>query len=109
MPGEGLRARRTRARASVLAAIVASATMRMIVAAGSLSRVTIGTSTGVESAACVVVAAETLMHRDSGALHAALWCLVDGRTKGIHWLVSSSHHRDNELSACCAAARSSSV
>ena len=45
--------------------------------AGSFSWVTIGTSAGVESATCVTVMAETLMHRDSGTLPTALWCLVD--------------------------------
>ena len=60
------------ARAVVLATIVASATMRMIAAAGSFSRVVVGTSASVESAACVVVAAKTLMYQDCGALPAAL-------------------------------------
>ena len=74
---EGLRAWQAGARASVLAAIVASATTRVIAMASSLSQIVMGTSTGVEGVACITVAAETLMHRDRGAPPAALWRLVD--------------------------------
>ena len=56
---EGLRAREVGARASVLAAIVASATSRMIAAVGSFPRVIIGAFESVEGAACVAVVAET--------------------------------------------------
>ena len=77
MPAKGLRAWQAGARAPVLTAIVASTATRMIAAVGSFSWITVGTSMGVESALCVVVAAETLMHQDRGALHAALWCLVE--------------------------------
>ena len=54
----------------------------MLSVAGSFSRVTIGASTGIESAVCIVVTTETLMHRDHGALPIALWCLVDQRVPG---------------------------
>ena len=74
---EGLRSRQVGARASVLAAVVASATTRVIVAASSLSQIVAGMSAGVEGVACITVAAETLMHWDRGAPPAALWRLVD--------------------------------
>ena len=77
MPAEGLRPWQVGARASVLAIVVVSAATRMIATAGSFSRVTVGTSTGVEGAACVVVMAETLMYLDRSVLPAAVWCLVD--------------------------------
>ena len=79
MSAKGLRSRQARARASVLAAVVASAMMRVIAVASSLSRVIVGTPAGVEGVACVTVAAETLMHRDRGVLPVALWRLVDRR------------------------------
>ena len=79
MSSEGVRPRLARAWASVLAAIVASTMTRVIAAASSLSRIIVGTSAGVEGVACVMVAAETLMHRDRGAPPAALWRLVDRR------------------------------
>ena len=77
MSTKGLRSWQAGARAPVLAAIVASAMMRMIAAAGSFSWIVVGASTGIEGAACIVVAAETLMYRDRNALPTALWCLVD--------------------------------
>jgi hypothetical protein len=46
---------------------------------GSLSRVVVGASTGVEGVARVMVAAETLTHRDRGVLPTSLWFLVDRR------------------------------
>ena len=51
----------------------------MIAASGSLSRVVIGTSAGIEGVACVTVVAKALTHRDYGALPASLWLLVDRR------------------------------
>ena len=77
VPAEGLRAWQARAWALVLAAVVASTTMRMIAVAGSFSWVAVGMSMGIEGATCVAVAAEALMHRDRGALLVALWCLMD--------------------------------
>ena len=77
MAVEGLRARQARARDLVLATVVALAATRMIAAVSSFSQVTVGTSTGVEGAACVVVMAETLMYLDRSVLPAAVWCLVD--------------------------------
>ena len=61
----------------VLAAVVASATTRMIATAGSFYWVIIGTSMGIEGVVCIVVAAETLMYQDRGMLPAGLRCLVD--------------------------------
>ena len=77
MPGEGLRARQARARTLVLTGVVASAVMRMIAVTGSLSWIIMGTPMSIESATCVAVTAETLMHQDRGTLPAALWCMVD--------------------------------
>jgi len=51
----------------------------MIAVVGSFSRVTVGTSAGIEGATCVAVVTEMLMYRDHGALLAALRCLVDQR------------------------------
>ena len=77
MPAEGLRAWQARARAPVLATVVAFAVSRMIAAMGSFPWVTVGGPTGVDGAACVAVVAETLMYLGHSALPAALWCLVD--------------------------------
>ena len=74
---KGLRAWQARPWTLVLAAVVASATPRMIAAMSSFPWVTVGASAGVEGAAYVAVAAEALMQRDRSALPAALWCLVD--------------------------------
>ena len=74
---KGLRPRQAGARALVLAAVVASATTRVIAMVSSFSWVTVGTSVGVEGAACVTVTAETLMYLGHSVLPAALWCLVD--------------------------------
>ena len=46
----------------VLAAVVASAIMRVLTAASSLPWIIVGTPTGVEGVACITVVAETLMH-----------------------------------------------
>jgi len=59
---EGLRPRQDRAWALVLAAVVASATVRVIAMASSLSQIIMGMSTDVEGVTCVMVTAETLMH-----------------------------------------------
>ena len=74
---KGLRSRQVRARASVLATVIASATMRVVVAACPLSHIAAGTSVGVEGVVSVIGKAETLIHRDRGARHAALLRLVD--------------------------------
>ena len=92
VPAEGLRAWQAEAWASVLAAIVASAASRMIAMVGSFPRVTVGTSVGIEGAACVAVVAETLMYQDCSALLAALWCLVDR-------CVPSGAHRGGTLAS----------
>ena len=77
VPAEGLRPWEAGAQALVLAAVVASTASRMIAAAGSFPWVAVGAPAGVDGAACVVVAAETLMYLGHNALPAALWCLVD--------------------------------
>ena len=77
MSAKGLRPWQAGARASVLAAVVASATTRVIAASSSLSWVIIGMSAGIEGVACVMVVAETLMYQDHSALPAALRCLMD--------------------------------
>jgi len=59
---EGLRAWQVGAQAPVLTAIIASAASRMIAVVGSFSRVTVGTSAGIESATCIAVMVETLMY-----------------------------------------------
>ena len=82
MSAEGLRAWQARARASVLTAVVASATSRMVTAAGCLPYVTVGAPAGIDGATHVAVMAETLMYRDGGVLPAAWRCLVNGRVLG---------------------------
>jgi len=77
VPAEGLRPWEAKAWAPVLTAVVAFIVSRMIATVGSFSWVTVGASAGIEGAACVVVAAETLMYRDYSVLPTALWCLVD--------------------------------
>ena len=79
MSAEGPRPRQARAWASVLAAVVAPTMMRVVAAAGSLFQVIVGTSAGIEGVACIMVVAETLTHRDRGALPTSLWLLVDRR------------------------------
>ena len=59
---EGLSPRQAMARASVLAAVIASAMARVIAMSSSPSQVIVGTFTGVEGVACVTVVAETLTH-----------------------------------------------
>ena len=61
----------------VLAAIIASATTRVIATSDCLSLVIIGASTGAEDVLCVLVAAETLVHRNRGELPTISRCLVD--------------------------------
>jgi len=74
---EGLRTQQAGAWALVLAAVEASAATRMIATVGSFSRVAVGMSMGVEGAACVAVAAETLVYQDRGTLPTTLSYLVD--------------------------------
>ena len=77
MLAKGLRSRQVGARASVLAAIVASATTRVVAAASLLPRISVGTPMGVEGVTHVTVEAETFIHRDHGARPATLLRLVD--------------------------------
>ena len=77
MSAKGLRSQQVGAWASVLAAIIASTTMRVLAAACSLLRIAVGTPMGIEGAACVMVEAETFMHRDHGVWPAVLLRLVD--------------------------------
>ena len=74
---KGLRSQQAGARASVLATIVASATMWVVAAASLLPRIAAGTPVGVEGVMCIMVEAETLVHRNRGAWPTALLCLVD--------------------------------
>ena len=74
---KGLGSRQVRAQALVLAAVVASATMRVVAAAGPLPHVAAGTPAGIEGVAHITVAAETLVHRDRGAWPTASLRLVD--------------------------------
>ena len=77
MSAKGPRSRQVRARASVLTAIVVSATTRAVAAAGPLPHVTAGMPAGIEHIACIMVEAEMLMHRNRGAWPTALLRLVD--------------------------------
>ena len=77
MLAKGLRSRQVRARASVLAAVVASAMTRVVVVASLLPRITVGMPASIEGVACVAVEAETLLHRNRGAWPAALLPQVD--------------------------------
>ena len=74
---EGLRSQKVGAWASVLTAVVASATTRVVATASPLPCITASMPTGIEGVACVAVEAETLMHRDHDAWPAALLRLVD--------------------------------
>ena len=65
--------------ASVLAAVIASAMMRVIAVASSLSQAIVGTPAGIKGVACIMVATKTLTYQDYGALPMALWLLVDRR------------------------------
>ena len=60
-----------------LAVVVAPATMRVVTTASSLPHIATGAPTDVEGVMSVTVAAETLTHRDRGALPTSLWLLVD--------------------------------
>ena len=77
MLAKGLRSRQARARASILATVLASATTRVVVVASSLPRIAIGAPTGIVGIMRITVVAMMLMHRDHGAQPATLWCLVD--------------------------------
>ena len=79
---EGPRAWQARARALILATVVAPAASRMIAVMGSFPFVAVGAPAGVDGAAHVTVMAKTLMYRDSGALPVAWWRLVNGRDLG---------------------------
>ena len=59
---EGLRAWQAGARASVLAAIVASAMTRVVAMASLLPRIATGTPAGIEGVMCVAVVAKSLMY-----------------------------------------------
>ena len=61
----------------VLAAIVASAMMRVVAVASLLPHIVVGTPMGIYGVVRVTVEAETLMHWDRGAWPIALLRLVD--------------------------------
>ena len=77
MSSKGLRPRQARAQVSVLAAIIASSMTRVVATTSSLPCITTGMPAGIEGVACVMVEAETFMHRDHGTRPAALLLLVD--------------------------------
>ena len=77
MSAKGLRSRQVKARALVLAAVVASSMMRVVAAASSLPRMAVGTPTGIKGVTCVMVEAEPFMHQDRNAWPTTLLCLVD--------------------------------
>ena len=74
---KGLRSWQVGAQASVLTAVIASTITRVVAMACPLPRITMGMSTCVEGVARVMLAAETLMHRDRGAWLTILRHLVD--------------------------------
>jgi hypothetical protein len=59
---KALRSQQVRARALVLAAVVASTMTWVVATASPFPRITIGTPVGVEGVVCVMVEAETLMY-----------------------------------------------
>ena len=59
---KGLRTRQVRAQASVLAAIIASATMRVVATASPLPHIATSMPTGIKAVPHVAVEAKTLMH-----------------------------------------------
>ena len=61
---KGLRSRQVRARALVLATVIASTMMRVVSTSSLLPLITVGTPAGIEGVACIMVEAEMLMHRD---------------------------------------------
>ena len=65
---EGPRPQQARARASVLATVIASATTRVVAMASLLPRIAMGTSAGVEGVAHITVEAKTFVHQDRSAL-----------------------------------------
>ena len=67
MSAKGLRSQQARARSSVLATIVVSATMRVVAMASPLPRIAMGTPAGIEGVMRVTIAAKTLMHWDRSA------------------------------------------
>ena len=77
MSAKGLRSWQVGARASVLAVVVASATMRVVAASNLHPRISVGTPMGVEGVARITVEAEMFMHQDCGARRTALLLLVD--------------------------------
>ena len=77
MLAKGLRSQQVRAQALVLATVIASATMRVVAVDSLLPRIAMGTPEGIKGVACIMVVAETLMHRDRGARPAVLLRLVD--------------------------------
>ena len=74
---KGLRSRQVRARASVLAAVVASVTMRVVAAASLLPLIAVGTPAGIEGVARIMVEADTFMHWGRNTWHDTSLCLVD--------------------------------
>ena len=77
MSAEGLRSRQVEAWASVLAAVVASTTTRVVAVASLLPLIAMGTPMGIQGVTRVTVEAGAIMHRGRGVWPAALLRLVD--------------------------------
>ena len=82
MPTEGLRTWQAGARASVLVAIIASASSGVVAAACCFSVIAMGTFPSVDDVVYVAAMAEALMYWDGGGLPAGWRCLVNGRVPG---------------------------
>ena len=82
MSTEGLRTWQVGARASVLVAVIAFTTSRLVATVCCFSIVTVGAFPSIDDAAYVAAMAEALMHWDGGGLPAAWRCLVDGCVLG---------------------------
>ena len=77
MSAKSLRSLQVGARASVLAAVVASATTWVVAVASPFPRITVGMPAGVDGVTCVTVEAKMLMHRARSVWPTASLRLVD--------------------------------
>ena len=74
---KSMRSRQVRAQASVLAAVVASAMLRLVATASILPLIAVGMPADIEGVARIMVEAKTLMHRGHGVWPTASLRLVD--------------------------------